>query len=406
MRLLNPLSFSGVKTLVTALVLASGLSQQAYAEVAQGFYQSQQDVVDQSKSTRERAIKSGFAEILVKLAGDKSIVLRPELNSALQNPKPYLQTYSYIKDEEGDQKVRLEFNGSDIEALFSKNKLPLWSKDRPPLVMWIGIDNGQGRRLISAQDSQTSGFRHILEEEAKARGLSLVWPSIDEQDQKTLSITDVWSLDMNTAVNASRRYDAQFVVIGKVSISPSGDWYGQWGVQHEGRAHWFDGEQSSYTANVSSLIDTVATELGQTYAIEVGHDVQETVIVEIDAVESLRDFADITDILDKLLPVNRVSLKEALPHRLVFMVDVQGGEPQLVSSLRMQPRLRQIPNQETTSYQSMLKPVGQQQPINTQDLESTEEKAGESESIDATVTAMEPSEQESFSMVKYRWVGR
>ena len=125
MRLLNPRSFPSVKTLVTALVMMSGFSQLTYAEVAPGFYQSQQDVVDQSKSTRERAIKSGFAEILVKLAGDKSIVLRPELNTLLQNPKPYLQTYSYIKDEEGDQKVRLEFNGSEIEALFSKNKLPL-----------------------------------------------------------------------------------------------------------------------------------------------------------------------------------------------------------------------------------------------------------------------------------------
>lgn len=341
---------SQFRTVMCALLFFSQFfCQSGYAALAPDFFQSEQPAKDQSQSVRAQAIDKGFREILVKLAGSKQILLRPELRMALQNPASYLQTFTYFNkpDEVQSSWIRLAYNGDQIEALFYEQKLPLWSKDRPPLVFWFGVDAGQGRMILSesasAQQAQAmEPLTRVVRDAAHRRGMTVRFPTLDQQDALTVSLSDIWSLDMKSIANGSRRYNAQVVALGKITGTPSGSWYGQWGLEFDGRAYWFEGDAQSFEASVLKVMESFANQLGEAYAIEVGHDIQETVLLSIENINSLKDYAQASRLLEGLLPVKHFAVRGAEPGLLTVELVVQGGSAHLIPRLRVLRELRAI----------------------------------------------------------------
>jgi len=365
-----------IAQLCMTLLLVSG---QGHTSVTADFFTTKHLVADQSLPNRHTAIQDGFADILVKLAGQDSILQRPELAPLLQNPRQFVEKFTYSELLNLDQSqtlLTLQFTGDTIERLFFKYKLPLWSKDRPNIMVWLGVDARQGRHILAkGQTSTYQDFSQKLRDAAATRGLSIQLPLLDSQDQETITATDVWSLDMTSVVNASRRYGAQILLLGKVTQSPSGEWFTQWGLEYEGRASWNEDRAQSFELIAANVMAQVAEQLAGIYAVEVGHESTHALTLEIQGVDSLRDYADISTILNSLLPVSHLAVRRAQPGVLIYDVTVEGGERQLMSSLRLQPLLRSMPNTQTFSTQT--------------DAQLTEQAA------EATTTVL-----------KYRWLGR
>jgi len=165
------------------------------------------------------------------------------------------------------------------------------------------------------------------------------------------------------------------LLLGKVTQSPSGEWFTQWGLEYEGRASWNEDRAQSFELIAANVMAQVAEQLAGIYAVEVGHESTHALTLEIQGVDSLRDYADISTILNSLLPVSHLAVRRAQPGVLIYDVTVEGGERQLMSSLRLQPLLRSMPNTQTFSTQT--------------DAQLTEQAA------EATTTVL-----------KYRWLGR
>ena len=83
--------------------------------------------------------------------------------------------------------------------------------------------------------------------------------------------------------------------------------------------------------------------LGKAYAIEVGHDVQETVLIDIQNINTLADYAAVSQLLEGLLPVRHLAVRVAEPGQVLLELVVQGGVDRLVPSLRLQRQLRAVP---------------------------------------------------------------
>lgn len=328
----------------------------AQSAVVPNFFQSVQPVANQSSELRQSAIDKGFAEILVKLAGTRDILSQPAIRQALQNPNAYLRTYAYFKDNAGERFIRLAFAGQNIEQYFLQHQIAFWSKDRPRLVSWLGLDDGQVERVIMTR-SDKGQYKQIMEEEAARRGLSILWPTMDRQDQSALSVTDIWSLDMNAVTAASARYNGQLLLLGKLRQSPSSVWYGQWGLEYDGRAHWFESDASDFRAMANKLFDTIASELAGRYAVSVSQADTNTILLLVDGIDSLKKYVEATSTLAGLLPVEQVAVSAATPNQLIFGISVRGGLEQLQSVLDVQPYFRAAPDLMAIQPDSSVGPI-------------------------------------------------
>ena len=92
--------------------------------------------------------------------------------------------------------------------------------------MWLLIQD-EGRDILIS-DPAAVNVQSRAREIAGASGMSLVFPTGDEEDQESVSIDDLLQLSTERIVPASLRYDRDVILIGTLSRDGASGWRGQW----------------------------------------------------------------------------------------------------------------------------------------------------------------------------------
>ena len=115
--------FSAFSALIAAILVALS-SVAALAAAPVGLYAGQVPVNSQSDQELAEALKTAFAQVVVKLTGDSSALTRPEVAKAAAQPNRYVQQYQYEQSpvtENGQTQIRLtlvaQFNRESVDRL-------------------------------------------------------------------------------------------------------------------------------------------------------------------------------------------------------------------------------------------------------------------------------------------------
>jgi hypothetical protein len=335
--------------LIAFLVMVS-VAAELHAAVVEGLYEAEVLVPSQARSERNKAMGTALTEVFAKVSGRTNIVSVPGIAAAIEKPDRYLQQYLYrdLADSQfansrtnpNAQVLWFRFDEKAVNRELRRNELAVWGRTRPATLVWLAIEQDGDRYILSSDNDEQ--LREVLEYQAKRMGLALVLPLLDLEDQRALSFADVWGGFQEAILNASQRYQAEAVLVGRVNLSRTDVWQARWAL-------YVGGPQSSTAWNAQgSYLDEVLTaglagtlnQLAQVYAQPLSDDSPGEVMVAVVDVNSLDDYARVQDYLKGLEQVVDIQPVTVDQNYVRFRVDIRGSAAGLEQTIGLGNVLR------------------------------------------------------------------
>ena len=244
---------SGILYLIYFLAL---ISQPVHAVKVSGLYQATISVSDESVSKRRIALKQALGKVLVKVTGDRNIKKSMSASLLFERSERFVQQYRYHQatnkwgQKKATSELWVQFDENALNEALKTYGVTIWGKERPSILVWIVYQKDENRFFVNLEES--SEYLNILENRAAARGVRLLFPLLDLQDNSQISVTDVWGGFTEPILKASKRYQSDAVLTGKfMQILPT-LWQSKWSV-------YFDEQMINWTSQ-SDIADIVLEE--------------------------------------------------------------------------------------------------------------------------------------------------
>lgn len=330
-----------VRMLVScALLLAAGHAGAAVVEMP-GLFKATVPVADRSDAERRRAQGEGLVEVLIRASGDSTIGNQDAVVAAAREADRYLLQYSYDTrpgaDGEPQIVLKLDFDGAVLQGFLRRSGLPVWSSSRIPLLIWMVWEQELDRDGVNA--ASNPGAHQILQQEGKRRGVPLLFPAYDSEDQSHATLGDIWGLFPEPVLAASVRYDTPLVLMARVRETASA--FQISALLHlDGQKQAFEIRQADSAAGLRQLLDRVADKMGDHFGLVASRQGgQQEVILEVARVNRLVDFAALTAYLDGVMPISLYRVQSVAGDHARFALLLDGGLEALEQVFRQEHRL-------------------------------------------------------------------
>jgi hypothetical protein len=160
-------------------------------------YTGEVPVADQGAAERDRAVPLALEQVLQKLSGLRQFEDYPLVQPALERAPALLLSYHYrnaeylLADGSGESQLRLvaRFSEPDVDETARALQLPLWQPDRPPLTLWLVVDQEFERRIMPIEYVYV---KQALDDVAERRGLPLRWPEPGPDGEYAVDLQLLW----------------------------------------------------------------------------------------------------------------------------------------------------------------------------------------------------------------------
>jgi hypothetical protein len=336
---------------LSLFLLASLLSFNSYAVKVSDLYRVSVAVDDQSVKSREQGVRWAFQQLLVKVSGDSRILSNATLIAASTDAQRYMQGFSYKTDFMDDQLyLQTWFSKALVVPLLKRAGAPIWGESRPLLLSWLAIESAddntglEGRTLVSDDSPQWHGrFTRVFAE----RGLPVLWPTADLEDNIALPIEQLWWLMPESIKQASLRYQADAVLAGRLNQSTAGVW------QYEGIL--FEGDDSLSLSTTGETpqeaLTAVATKVSEyfaeQFAIKPGNaDSREGIRIMVSKVNGFAAYAQVLSYLNNITGVRRVEVSQVDRDQLELYLNLEGDWAKVQRIIRLGKKLISIQEKE------------------------------------------------------------
>jgi hypothetical protein len=274
-------------------------------------------VANQSAEVRAAAFKQALVIVVKRTSGLAEMPTTPALASALQSPQRFFVEYGYRQEDnpiEGAvppkvQLLSVRFAPSAIQKLIGEAGLPLWSSNRPTTLAWIVVAEGGARTVLGAGDR--SPLAAALRAQARERGLPLVLPQLNQDEQLEVSSAMVMQ-GMSPAIEqASERYGADQVLVGRIVHGVGGAWASDWQLSEHANQQQFKFDSPTAEAAAATIVDRLVGQIVARYAVASG--AQEKLQVQVNGIGGVADYGALLKYLGKLEYIDSVQVQQVRP---------------------------------------------------------------------------------------------
>lgn len=329
--------------LLLSTVLGIGRAGFVQAEIVAGLYAAEVPVADQSSAVLAKASKAAMAEVLVKVSGSVDVLQNPVIEAALAESRSHVQQYAYNRDpvSAGQLSVRFEFDSSYITALVIEAGAPLWTANRPAVLVWLVEEDANGRQFIN-WDS-TPELAAGLVAEFSRRGIPVQLPLHDLTDSAAITPEDVWRLSGVMLLSASARYNAQDVLAGRFATLSAGGVAGDWAYLHGGSQ-----AERSVTAASADLflrdgVAMVAEAMAARYAVAAVTSPESGLPMAVAGVASYADYAALVAWLESIELIEHANVEWVRGDLIQLRLQAQADAAQLAAIIELNERLAPLP---------------------------------------------------------------
>ncbi len=281
---------------------------------------------------RGDAYAAALVEILMRVSGSRLAANKAAVDELFPNPASYVTQFRPGSDDT----LWVSFDGQAIERVLRDSGQTFWGADRPLTVVWLAVDWGQGtREIIAADDPGRSQHqsrsidrnrmvRERLLEIARRRGLPIAFPLLDTTDLQSVTFTDIWGGFDDAVIEASERYDARSILIGRIRPGTS---------QRDRWSYYFGGVETTLSGSPEVVLGQVADRLAAEFAI-VGDAPVETVVLNVSGIVSVEAYASVQAILRDIALIEGFSISAVSGDRVTYRIEVRGGAGRLGRALR------------------------------------------------------------------------
>ncbi|MGJ8694289.1 MAG: DUF2066 domain-containing protein [Thalassotalea sp.] len=313
-------------------------------------YQASALVDSQSANDRRTAIKQAMENVLIKVSGQKDIAMSPDFKKAINKPEGYYLQYRY-ENQASDNYLVVDFDEVKINQLFKSSQQALWGSLRPQVLLWLVEEQSLAREITGS--SSDSPLVKQIKLFAKQRGLPLILPLMDLHDMNNIDLPEVWGRFSSSILAASARYQAEKVVVIRVSdyslpaqinqqencalLCKQKNYAVDWSILEEKQV-LSDLYQGTDTGEIlATVIDDITDHIYQQYALST--DKNNEILLDVNNIDDLSDYAKTLDFLTSLSSVQSVILIEAQGAHRRFKLKVLGTKQTLMASLKLSRQL-------------------------------------------------------------------
>ena len=330
------------KYLPRLLSLLLLLSAAVNAEVVRDLHSATVPVTDQSSSALASASQDALAEVLVKVSGSEDALQHPDIQAALPQARSHVQQYAYARGKGADNGLyaRFEFEASFVNRLLTQARLPLWTANRPRVLVWMVAELEGRRQFVSLAD--TPELADQLVAAFERRGVPVQLPLFDLTDATAIAVDDVWEQNGATIQGASTRYDAEHILVGRAVVVSSGQWTGDWSYIHGN--HRLDRSSDAPGAEgfMRDGVNLAAEEMAARYAVAATGVEDDRVQMVVSGVHDFADYAAIVQWLESLELIDHANIQSIRGDRLELGLDAAADAAQLASIIELNDRLQPV----------------------------------------------------------------
>jgi uncharacterized protein len=269
------------------------------------------DVAVANQSAQELGVASREALLVVlrRVTGLVDVPLNEAVTSALKSPQRYYVEYRY-REETGPlvpgQSAMTKRLLLSVRSLITEAGLPLWSSNRPTTVTWIVVAENAERTLLGSSDPNP--LLDAMRGRAQERGLPIVVPLMDLDEQLEVTPAVVWGGMFDVLERASGRYTADDILVGRITHAPTGAWSADWqiGQQDSGRRFTIDSATAEQAG--AAIVDRLVDDLVARYAVYGGSAQQ--LQIRVDGISDVGDYGALLAYLGSLEFIDSVGVQE------------------------------------------------------------------------------------------------
>lgn len=340
-----------------SLIFVFAASIASAAEVTD-LYQAQAPVESQSEQDRKRLAPDLLKQVVIKAVGDRRAVEQADISALVTDAERYIDQHYYqqistIDNDTPTQQLVLtmDFNASGINTALQRIGLPVWDKIRPESLLWVAIDYQGKQQLISEGDEDSLVLQ--IQQAAKKRGIPLLMPLMDLEDQSQLTFNDV-ATGNTTAVNqASERYGASIVVTARLSGNAESAEISWQAILGEDTERW--SSQGNVQTAIQQGIDELADRLGRRLNMPISSSDDTELAIQVSGVNDFEGYSRLMDYLGSLQVVSDIKVGSLGSEKLDLVLIIQ-AEPERFRQLLSMGRVVQPDATDNSGLQYRLLP--------------------------------------------------
>lgn len=304
---------------------------QAVALRVPGLDEARVPVLDRSPAHFRAALPQAFGQVLVKVSGNAAVMTLPQIQNSLSHLTDDVVRYDYtVQPEAASQPslmLHLVFDKKAVRHVLQQAGQSVWSADRPLTLVWLYQMNLGAPVLVV--DPANTASQDSLKAQAHRRGVALLFPTMDLQDQSDLALGNTMAPPVALLREKAARYGVSSVLVGV--ITPASDTQADamvaihWRFLLNGSATDWETQGQDTTAALQAGINRLADRMANQYALIAVKHSQSTILMQVDEVNTVSDYASVLSALRHLSIVSRVAVRGVDNNALLLAVDVAGG---------------------------------------------------------------------------------
>jgi len=321
--------------IIGSFLLLASLS--SIAIEVEDLYRVKIAVKDQSDKVRRSATLAAFKQVLVRKSGSFDILSAYEVQQSYKKVTRFLQRYEYNRidistnspskeplnklQQNNPFELLLDFEPRLIDQMVQQAGMPIWGSNRPLTILWLAIEHEFERQIIK-EETELESLSQLINIHALRRGIPVILPLMDLEDQLEIGISDVWGRFSTPVINASRRYDADSIISGKLSLI--GElWQARLSYISAGNEQRFELSAKSPELLVASLADKLAEFLCAKYCVvEVAESHQ--VVFQVSNISNFNQFKKVQKYLSGLSAIRKVGVEKIAGVNARFELNLLG----------------------------------------------------------------------------------
>ncbi len=330
MNYISPIYKNAVWLLVAVLCL---VSQTVSAIEMSTLYTVDVTLDPEEGDPKAAAYKRGLWEVVMRVSGSELSADTPLLEDLFPNPARYVLQFR----QGADDALSISFDGAAIERVLRNAGETVWGSDRPLTLVWLAVDWGEGEREIIGEDDPERAadaarsidrdrlLRERVLETASRRGLPVQFPLLDAEDLRNVSFADIWGGFHERLLQASRRYQAKSILVGRVRADT---------IQRNRWTYYFGGIQEEWSGQPENAVHLLADVLAAEFAFS-GNAPMETVTLKVTGIDSIRAYGTMQRYLANLSLIDDFEVHTVSGDEIRYEVRLRGGLSRLRRALEI-----------------------------------------------------------------------
>ena len=292
---------AAIRVLLLACVM-TGLSQCVLAQSGEVVIRI--EVEDRSEDTIDRAAREALQTALLKRSGDRGLLQHPAVKAALASARTQLSLYQFERIG-GMTRFVAQIDQAVVESLIKAANGTFWAEARPPILLWLVIDDPAGRRFGNTQAEQPLWER--LSETFDGLGVKLRRPLYDLSDAVLVSPDGLWRRDFGPIVEASERYGMNHLLLGRLIRLSDGRYIGEWVYRDVSVERAISVQAGSLEALIDPGVTLAMDEMLRQYAVALTIDnATQALLIRVQNVVTRDDYRAVTAVMNGIQTLNHV----------------------------------------------------------------------------------------------------